>query len=126
MSEMSISPERLKQIIAEEIRRDIAIGKVRAINKMIKRDVLKIPVIISENRVITFGSLMKHVDRKVISENESVGIWKSSVEKVLGTCDDSHAVIYEKLKRLVKDNSSADEQILHFLKKIVESNIEEK
>ena len=30
MSDMSISPERLKQIIAEEVRRDLDIGKVRA------------------------------------------------------------------------------------------------
>ena len=79
MNEMSISPERLKQIIAEEIRRDLVIGKVRVTNKVLREATQRTSVNISASKSIKFGTLMEHLDRKIISEAEAHMLWERSV-----------------------------------------------
>ena len=79
MSDMSISPERLKQIIAEEVRRDLVIGKVRATNKVLREATQRTSVNISASKSIKFGTLMEHLDKKIISQSEAHMLWERSV-----------------------------------------------
>ena len=121
MTDSHITPKRLRQIIAEEIQRDALIGKVRENMKMIRRDALEIPVIISENRTVSFGTLLKYVDRKIISEAESKNFWASSVNHMTKELHHNAGEIYENLKHLVKDNTPVNRDTLKLLRKIADS-----
>ena len=79
MRDMSISPERLKQIIAEEVRRDLVIGKVRVTNKVLREATQSTSVNISASKTIKFGTLMEHLDKKIISQSEAHMLWEQSV-----------------------------------------------
>jgi hypothetical protein len=118
---MQISNDRIRQIIAEEIRRDTLIGKVRDNMKVIRKDVLKIPVTISENSVVSFGTLLKYVDRKIISESESKHFWSQSVNHLVPEARADAKIIYENLKGLVKHNKAVDKQTLQLLQQIADA-----
>ncbi len=131
MSEMSISPERLKQIIAEEIRRDLVIGKVRATNKVLREATLRTSVNISATKTIKFGTLMEHVDRKIITEAEACKLWERSVvyqmdrlltENIMASLKDAYETVKGgaiKIKDKITDAArAAMEKVNDFLLKI--------
>ena len=120
--DINISPDRLRQIIAEEVQRDTLVGKVKENMKVIRRDTLKLPVVISENKSITFGTLMRYVDGNIITENESANIWLASVKRLTNNSVEGSRMIYEKLRRLVKDDGiSVDKQTLLFLQQLADA-----
>jgi hypothetical protein len=120
--DINISPDRLRQIIVEEVQRDTLMGKVKENMKVIRRDTLKIPIAISEDKSITFGTLMQYVDGNIISENESANIWSASVKRLTNNSVEGSRMIYEKLRRLVKgDDISVDKQTLLFLQQFADT-----
>jgi hypothetical protein len=118
---MQISKERVQQIIIEEIKRDTLMGKVRDNMKAIRNDVLELPVTISEDRSLTFGTLLKYVDRKIISETESKNFWSQSINHLVPGSQVDAKIIYEKLESLVKRNTTVDKQTLQLLQQIADA-----
>jgi hypothetical protein len=118
---MQISNDRIRQIIAEEIRRDALIGKVRDNMKVIRKDVLELPVTLSENNVVTFGTLLKYVDRKIISESESKHFWSQSINHLVPGARADANIIYENLKCLVTHNKAVDRRTLSLLQQIADA-----
>ena len=128
---MSITTNRLMQIITEEVRRDTLMEKVVSVSKVLKAAPLNTSVNISKTKTIKFGTLMEHVNRKIITEAEAFHLWERSVsyqmdqlitEGVVDSLKDAYETVKGgalKLKdKISAAAASAMEKVNDFLLKI--------